>query len=434
MNADPGKFVFIASKGIWEDEIKPTTSSTKTTPKDTSSEVTVKGTDKESGVKNYYLLARKDGETAPAKAEDVKSAGQKSEDGKFNLTGLTANTKYTLYAVTEDKAGNLSEIKKGTLTTKKTADAAKKDAAKKDAAKNGGAGGSGSGSGGKNGSGGSNISKRTAGAGSGDVSGNEAGDELRDGVPYIEDASDGILIGREETSGWDRIMGEVGKASAPAQVFVNMNGSTVVPSDALDEVKDRDVTYYFDMNEDVMWAVNGLSFTADPSNVDFRVRLDTKNIPSKLVNEIADVYPHKNLTLEYDGEFGFTAILSLYLGEENEGMYANLYFYNEDNNSLEFVESTEIDGSGKATFNFLHASDYTVIIRGDALTEKTAAEIATGGGRSIDRTSGGTPANVPKTTGPLWLIIVSIISFLLCGLILFLPDKKRRRRAAGAPV
>jgi hypothetical protein len=425
-----GGLTYISSKGIWEDEINPSTSSTKATPKDTTADATVKGSDKESGVKNYYLLVRKDGETTPSKAEDVVNAGMKAEDGKFKLTGLTANTKYTLYAVTEDKAGNLSEIKKSSMTTKKSATAAKKDAGKAGGA---GGSGSGSGSGGKNGSGGSNVKKRTEGAGSADVSGNNAGDELRDGVPYIEDASDGILIGREETSGWDRIMGEVGKASAPAQVFVNMNGSTVVPADALKEAKDRDVTYYFDMNDDITWAVNGLSFTTDPTDVDFRVRVDTKNIPSKLVNEIADVYPHKNLTLEYDGEFGFTAILSIYLGEENEGMYANLYFYNEDDNSLEFVEAVEVDGSGRATFNFLHASDYTVIIRGDALTEKTAADISSGS-RNVDRTSGGTPANVPKTTGNLWLIIVSVISLLLCGLILFLPDKKRRRRAVGAPV
>ena len=70
-----GGVTYISSKGLWEDEIKPKTSSTSTTPKDTTAAVTVKGSDKESGVKNYYLLARKDGESAPSKAEDVKSAG-----------------------------------------------------------------------------------------------------------------------------------------------------------------------------------------------------------------------------------------------------------------------------------------------------------------------------------------------------------------------
>lgn len=435
-----GGVTYISSKGIWEDEIKPTTSSSSSTPKDTTATATVKGTDKESGVKNYYLLVRKDGETAPSKAEDVKSAGMKSEDGKFNVTGLTAATKYTVYAVTEDKAGNLSEIKKSSFTTKKAsttaADAAKKAAAASAAAAAAAGGGSGSGS--KTGNG-SNVAKRTAGAGgSGSVSGNGDGDSagsdtIRDGVPFIEDATEGILIGRESTSGWERIEGEVSKAAQPSQVHVDMNGSTVVPAAALKQCQDRDITYYFRLNDDITWAVNGLSFTADPADTDFRVRTDTRNIPSKLINEVADVYPHTNLTIEHDGDFGFTAILSVNVGEENEGMYANLYYYHEDDNSLEFIDSREVDGSGRASFEFMHASDYTVILRGDALTDKSAAALTNDSFTSDDTTSGssGGPVNVSRKTGSLWLIVVSVISILLCGLILFMPDKKRRRGYAA---
>ncbi|MBQ7583430.1 MAG: Ig-like domain repeat protein, partial [Lachnospiraceae bacterium] len=422
-----GNIVYLSSKGIWEDETAPKVNSVKATPADTTAEVKVNGQDGESGIRYYYLMAKKADESSPDKPKDVKSDGTRGEDGKFKLDGLTANTKYSLYAVIEDKAGNISEIKKTGFTTKKGSGAS-------NAAKSG-AGGAGSGAGAGSGSGGSgsNVNKRTAGAEGEGSGGDDKEDEgIRDGVPYIEDASEGILIGREKTSGWDRIEGEVGKASAPAQVYVNMNGGTEVPAAALKQCEKRDVTYYFVMNDDIIWAVNGLSFTEAPRDIDFRVRTDTKNIPSKLVNEIADVYPHTNLTLEHDGDFGFTAILSINVGKNNEGMYANLYYYNEDKNSLEFQESAEVDGSGRASFDFLHASDYTVILRGDALTDKTAAALMDGSLTSTGGGSGGgysSPRNVSKNTGHLWLIIVSIISFLLCGIILFMPDKKRRRRS-----
>ena len=436
-----GGVTYISSKGIWEDEINPTTSSTSSTPKDTTAASTVKGTDKESGVKNYYLLVRKATDSAPSKAEDVKSAGMKSEDGKFSLTGLTASTKYTVYTVTEDRAGNLSAIKKTSFTTKKAtdanADAAKKAAAAASAAAAAAAKGSGSnGTGGK----GSNVAKRTASAnGSGSVSDNAdsgSSDGIRDGVPYIEDATDGILIGRENTSGWERIESEAGKASQPSQIHVDMNGSTVVPAAALRQCRDRDITYYFRLNDDITWAVNGLSFTADPGDIDFRVRTDTRNIPSKLVNEVADVYPHTNLTIEHDGDFGFTAILSVNVGSDNEGMYANLYYYDEGNNALNFMDSTEVDGGGRASFEFLHASDYTVILRGDALTDKSAAALTDDNFMSTDDTSATSsgPVNVSRNTGNLWLIVVSVISFLLCGLILFIPDKRNRRRGPANAV
>ena len=110
-----------------------------------------------------------------------------------------------------------------------------------------------------------------------------------------------------------------------------------------------DVTCYFLMNDDITWAVNGLSFTDAPKNIDFRVRTDTKNIPSKLVNEVADVYPHTNLTLEHDGDFGFTALLSINVGTENEGMYANLYYYDQDKNSRFHALLSSLPQSSGAT-------------------------------------------------------------------------------------
>lgn len=431
---DNGGFTYyISSKGIWEDEIVPKVTSNTATPKDKTATGQVKGKDNESGIKYYYTLVKKDTESAPKKPEDVKSAGTKSEDGKYDLSGLTPNTKYVIYSVIEDKAGNLSEIKVTKMTTKKDSSSANK-------AKAAGAGGAGAGGAGANGSGagagnGSNVDKRTAGA-----SGNKAGEDssaegIRDGVPYIEDASDGIKIGRAETSGWDRIEKEVGKAAAPAQVFINMNGSTEVPAAAFDRIKDRDITCYYIMNDDITWAVNGLSFTNKPKDIDFRVRKDTKNIPSKLINEIADVYPHTNLTLEHQGEFGFTGILTVDVGKDNSGLYANLYYYDEPKNSLDFEEAVEVDGGGRASFEFLHASDYTVIIRGDALTEKTASllteDISSTGDGSGTRSGG--PRNVSRNLGNIWLLVVSIICFLLCGLILFMPDRnKRRRRYARA--
>ncbi|MBO5552123.1 MAG: hypothetical protein J5966_09205, partial [Lachnospiraceae bacterium] len=426
---------YVSTEGIWEDEVKPTATSVKGTPKDTSAEVTVKGTDKHSGVKNYYLMAKPASDAAPSDAEAVKSGGTGNETGKFNLSGLTANTAYSLYAVVEDNAGNLSDFKKGKMTTKKAAAAAGAAAGAKAAA----AGKSSSGTGGSNASKRKSSSSDKAAKGSNSSSTNA--EAIRDGVPFIDDASEGILIGRAETSGWDRIESETDKAKEADWISVDMNGSTVVPKAALAKIAGRDVTCYFEMNDDVTWAVNGLSFDGVPEqDIDFRVRLDTRNIPARLIKEIADVYPHTNVTLEHNGPFGFTAILSLYLGEQGDGMYSNLYYYNEEDKGLEFVESSPVDGSGRASFEFTHASDYTVIVRGESLTSKTAEALAAanldGAGGTAGGSNGGInggPGNISRDTTRIWLLVVSVISLVLCGFILFMPDKRRRRgRYQGA--
>jgi hypothetical protein len=65
-------------------------------------------------------------------------------------------------------------------------------------------------------------------------------------------------------------------------------------------------------------------------------------------------------------------------------------------------------------FEFTHASDYTVIVRGDALTEKTAAALTVenSDGDMTDFSGKGKvtgAANVAKRSNHLWLLIISII-------------------------
>ena len=94
----------------------------------------------------------------------------------------------------------------------------------------------------------------------------------------------------------------------------------------------------------------------------------------------------------------------------------------------------------RSSFEFKHASDYTVIIRGDSLTSKTAEALAAAGldgaggttGRNKKGINGG-PGNISRNSTRIWLLVVSIISFILCGFILFMPDKRKKRgRYQGA--
>ena len=69
-----------------------------------------------------------------------------------------------------------------------------------------------------------------------------------------------------------------------------------------------------------------------------------------------------NLSLAYDGEFGFRAVLSLNVDAKNAGMYANLYYYNERTGALEFMSAGRIAADGTAELVFTHASEYTIVI------------------------------------------------------------------------
>lgn len=98
-------------------------------------------------------------------------------------------------------------------------------------------------------------------------------------------------------------------------------------------------------------------------SVDMGIKKGTKNIPASVLNTVTGENSTVQLSLTYDGEFGFFAELSVDLGRENDGLFAALYHYNETSGEMELVDQSEISG-GKASFTMSHASEYAIVISG----------------------------------------------------------------------
>ena len=47
---------------------------------------------------------------------------------------------------------------------------------------------------------------------------------------------------------------------------------------------------------------------------------------------------------------------------KNAGLYANLFYYNEQTGELEFVSAGQIDADGNVELEFTYASDYTIVV------------------------------------------------------------------------
>ena len=81
-----------------------------------------------------------------------------------------------------------------------------------------------------------------------------------------------------------------------------------------------------------------------------------------------------NLSLAYDGEFGFTATLTVNMEPKNSGMYANLFYYNEQTGKLEFVSAGQIDSDGNVELAFTHASDYTIVVEANIMSDNSQVD------------------------------------------------------------
>ena len=187
--------------------------------------------------------------------------------------------------------------------------------------------------------------------------------------PYIKDDS-----GKE---GWDVISSQLDKAKSGDTVTVAMNGTTVVPKDVIDSIKGKDTTLVLDMGNGLSWKINGQDITEPSGDIDFDVTVGAdagKSIPVDVINNVTGERSSLNLTLAYDGEFGFTATLTVNMESKNAGLYANLFYYNEQTGELEFVSAGQIDADGNVELEFTHASDYTIVVDAKIMSDNGQAD------------------------------------------------------------
>lgn len=178
------------------------------------------------------------------------------------------------------------------------------------------------------------------------------------GMPYLK--------GDTEKNSWELIEKQLENMADNDVVTVEMNGTTTVPGDIFDTIRGRNVTVVFHMGDGITWTVNGRDVTAEKvKNIDFGVVFGAeagKTIPVGVINNVTGERYSINLTLAYDGEFGFKATLTVNMDKKNAGFFANLFYYNESTGGLEFICAGEIDGEGEVGLTFTHASDYTIIV------------------------------------------------------------------------
>ena len=187
--------------------------------------------------------------------------------------------------------------------------------------------------------------------------------------PYIKDDS-----GKE---GWDVIKPQLEEAKAGDTVTVAMNGTTVVPKDVIDSIKGKDTTLVLDMGNGLSWKINGQDITDAAGDIDFDVTVGAdagKSIPVDVINNMTGEHSSLNLTLAYDGEFGFTATLTVNMESKNAGLYANLFYYNEQTGELEFISAGQIDPDGNVELVFTHASDYTIVVDTKIMSDNGQAD------------------------------------------------------------
>lgn len=141
-------------------------------------------------------------------------------------------------------------------------------------------------------------------------------------------------------------------------------GRTTLEREVFEELAGRDITLEIDAGDGVLWTVNGLDIPEDTRlhDLDLDVDLGDSDIPATVLNAVTGEIGTVQLSLAHDGQFGFTMTLSAPLGRDNADYWANLYWFNERTEELEFQQAARIAKDGTAEFDLDHASDYAIVI------------------------------------------------------------------------
>lgn len=169
----------------------------------------------------------------------------------------------------------------------------------------------------------------------------------------------------------------VNKAKTGSKIRVNLLKTTKIPASVFESIKGKDMNVTFKISDQASWIINGKDITGNvTAPIDLGLVVGTSDIPKQKVTALADGNETIQLSLNYDGVFGFEGILRLSVGKDYSGKIANLYYYNETTGKFEYYQAVQVKEDGTVDFKFSHASDYVIVLNETDMSQTTGSVIA----------------------------------------------------------
>lgn len=181
--------------------------------------------------------------------------------------------------------------------------------------------------------------------------------------------------------GWSAIEKTFETATAP--VIVEINSATDIPSEVFTKAASTNTPLVLAVDAQAVWSVEpadiSISDVSLLSSVDLGITENTATIPSEVLNTVEDDNADKKIDhtfdIKHEGNFGFTAHLTVKTNSDAIGKYANLYWYNKKSGKMEYMESSLVNSKAEATFKMTHASSYAIVISKEQMSAADVKEI-----------------------------------------------------------
>ncbi len=143
---------------------------------------------------------------------------------------------------------------------------------------------------------------------------------------------------------------------------VDMTKTTLLPKDAVEAIKGKEINVVLDMGNGIKWTINGKDIESVSGDINMAVTVGTADIPVDVINNVTGERYNMVISLAHDGPFGFKAVLTVQMRAEDAGMYANLFYYDPGLGDTVLISCGIINTDGTVDLEFTHASDYVIVI------------------------------------------------------------------------
>ncbi len=213
---------------------------------------------------------------------------------------------------------------------------------------------------------------------------------------------------------------------------MDMSKTGMIYAQTLQQIKEQGREVILQLNEQVSWIIHGDTIETDSfEDINLEVSFADSQIPKWKLAVLTENETYVEMSLKHEGAFGFTAVLSVQLENAQPGQYANLFYYNEQTGSFEFMCASLVNSKCSAEFEFKHASDYVIIISDDTkenlLEERTEAFALaqTEKEEALAQAKEERPAEEPKKAAGI--IVLILLASVALGIGAYLIFKKNER-------
>ena len=160
--------------------------------------------------------------------------------------------------------------------------------------------------------------------------------------------------------GWKQLQLKIKAAEVGSRVVIYLNGTTSVPADIINTATSRKVTLEFVVNDSIRWVVDAGALKKTVANVSVGLRNKDVYIPSVLVDSSGD---SEVVRLHVYGDNKVGAMLYVKTGCKQKNHFVNLFRYDEDSHTLDFVSTSKVASStGLAQVKPTKAGDYVLML------------------------------------------------------------------------